>query len=561
MHVLSSLFKANKSTKWLAAVSILAALSFGGCQVADVKPTAGAFASLRVMNFAPLPAGNVDVYWYKPESVPDPSKLRLQDANVHSLMYGGGAIYTDGIEAAAGGTRYHYRVTVANAPEKLDVEGDMLLMPGTNYTLIIIQDPASQLFSARVITDAKDAKVQNTADPSSTFVRLMNLQRGSGKIILHVNDPISGEVIGRLHDQDGIDFDSVSDYYAFKTAPDTSYTFYLTPLGSSQILARLTYQTYTKGDYFTLVYAGDPARVPGDLSNFDTGQAKVDQIRLRVFPDNNVGADQTNPLDSAFRYNVINGVFPVGGNGYIDGQTALGITVNGEAVPYRHNFTMWPVDMFTPSGSNPLLIRQKDGLYDSVWNVHFLSTNIPTHTIEVKGTAVDNAGKTHQVFSLSGTTGINQTLLNADTTLSFLLLNGNVDPAKGVKPYTVGIPNSVSSDSVTIVFVSGISLPVGGTPPAATFHLVAGAGATTYDTRRLAVGTSENVTIGKDDAASITITDDIGKPGVGSEYKQNINTVHFSAEAGGIYEVVSAGVRPEILQDGTRILVIQTNKK
>src|SRR5690349_12548646 len=104
MHVLSS----RILPKWLFVLASIAAIGFVGCEPKTVEPGAQVFASLRVMDFAPAPAANVDVYWWADgQSAPTTTR----DANIHNLGYGGGAVYTNGIKAAVNGTKYHYRVT------------------------------------------------------------------------------------------------------------------------------------------------------------------------------------------------------------------------------------------------------------------------------------------------------------------------------------------------------------------------------------------------------------------------------------------------------------------
>jgi hypothetical protein len=554
--------KQNMS-KWLMSMTAVVALAFAGCQASTPPVNPSLMASLRVMDFAPSPASNVDVYWYQSttKAVDLATPLTKVQANIHNLGYGGGAVYTDGIPAAAGGTQYHYVVTRVNSPSAIETEGNVTLYPGQNNTVVITAAPSGPgvQFSSFPLADAKAGKVSNTADASSAFVRLMNMQPGSGKLVLRLNDPVTGEVIGSIGGTPGVDYTQVSDYYAIKTAQDTSFALFLTPVGSSNSIAQLSYQTYTAGSYFTIVYSGDTSRIPGELDRRtpqDSSQASSDRIRLRVFPDDNIGADQTNPVDSAFRYNIINGVFVAGG--YAPGVNSLGFTVNGDANPNRHNFTVWPVDMFGAGGSNPHLLS--DG---ATWDIHFQSTNIPSHPVDFTGGYVDGAGAAHTLFSKTDKNGIDNSQFNANATISFLVTNGNVDPKKAVTVNLIPIPTQVSSDSVTLVFVSGISLPIGATDPKSTFHMTSTGGAT-YDTRTLTAGTGvETTTLKASDLGdAMTINADIG---IGAKQIPNEGPVTFHPIPGGIYEIVSVGVRPEFNNNDTvnsnKILVILTNAK
>ncbi len=549
MHRNSSRFLSH----WLAAFSAFTLMILGGCQAPIVTPQPQLFGSIRVMNFAQRPAGNFDVYWWKDGEFTengDKGPLDPKYANIHNLSYGGGAVYTNGIEAAAGGTKYHYKLTVPNQPESFDLRGDITLFPGKSNTLLITnKTPGSLEFTSQVLDDG------GPTSNDKTFVRLINMQPNSGKVVLRVNDPIWGTpVIGS--NQQGIDFNQVSNYESLPTGQDVSFTFYLTPVSSNEILQRLTYQTFTAGNYFTIVYGGDTSRIPEELAKRttdDSAKAKLDNIRLRVFPDDNVGADQTNPIDSAFRYIVINGLYPLPNGKYAGDQSQIGITVNGEAIPYLNGFTLWPVEALSPAGASAQL--EPDGV---VWDVQYKSTLIPNNPIGVSGaTFVD--GKKHPLFDLSAINkqGIDQTQMRADTSISIIITNSDSTLQRNPStPNIVGLPASVPSDSIAFVFVGAIAYPVGGPTTKTTFHV--DAGSTSFDAGPYVTGQSSGATQNTFYLSAadnnITISDVIGvKPPLPG------TSVHFIAEPGGIYEIVSVGVRPDL--GPNKILVIRTNKQ
>src|ERR1035437_7747904 len=220
-------------------------LVLGGWQANTVDYSVQDFANVRIMNFAPLPAVNMDVYfWQDGQSRP---ALVQTNAQAKSLRYGGGAVYTTGIPAAQGGTLYHYVVCITTT-SKIDAEGTMTLAAGKKYTLIITTT-GGLAFTAHVIEDRIPPA---NADTSSTHVRFINMQLGSPKLSVRVNDATTGAVIDMVNGSHGVAFNNNSDYVALKTATDTSFAFFVTQTGNpaTGVIARLTDQTFTPGNFY-----------------------------------------------------------------------------------------------------------------------------------------------------------------------------------------------------------------------------------------------------------------------------------------------------------------------
>ncbi len=536
----------------LAPATVL--LVLGGCQASVVDYQVQNFANIRVMNFAQLPAVNMDVYWY----IEGTTRPTLVQANAQAidLRYGAGAVYTTGIPASPGGTLYHY-IACVTTTQKIDVEGTMLIYPADpvgnthsgKYTLIITTNPWPT-FTARAIEDDVQPAGADTAKHPA-YVRFINMQPGSPKLSVRVNDAVNGDVIDMVNGTHGVDFNYSSDYVPLTTVTDTSFSFFVTQTGSGNALplARLSDQTFTAKNYYTLIYAGDPARMPRDTEAIDTAQAPLDNYRLRAFDDNYIGNDQSAPLQPAFRYNIVNGLVPTS-NGYFNGFTKLGFTVNGENLRGHNNFTFWPVSPLTPAGSG--YIQAPDG----TWEVHFASTSIPIHKIGISASATDDNGKNaHLMFDLNDNNklGFDETKIKSDTAISFVFVQADSTLKNPPGLIGIGIPNFSYPDSVILVFVSDIQLPVGSNRYSNFTPTVGGVAYAAF--RPLPPGNANTLVVAApagSGAVSIGVANSVG---LGTKVIPGGST-SFSAQPGGIYEIVSVGTR-----DNNQILVMHLNGK
>lgn len=536
----------------LAPATVL--LVLGGCQASVVDYQVQNFANIRVMNFAQLPAVNMDVYWY----IEGTTRPTLVQANAQAidLRYGAGAVYTTGIPASPGGTLYHY-IACVTTTQKIDVEGTMLIYPADpvgnthsgKYTLIITTNPWPT-FTARAIEDDVQPAGADTAKHPA-YVRFINMQPGSPKLSVRVNDAVNGDVIDMVNGTHGVDFNYSSDYVPLTTVTDTSFSFFVTQTGSGNALplARLSDQTFTAKNYYTLIYAGDPARMPRDTEAIDTAQAPLDNYRLRAFDDNYIGNDQSAPLQPAFRYNIVNGLVPTS-NGYFNGFTKLGFTVNGENLRGHNNFTFWPVNPLTPAGSGYV----QPGLpSDSIWEVHFASTSIPIHKIGISASATDDNGKNaHLMFDLNDNNklGFDETKIKSDTAISFVFVQADSTLKNPPGLIGIGIPNYSYSDSVILILVSDVQLPVGSARYTNFYTTIPNVpGDTAY--KGLPPGNSK-ILIVPATSTPIVISTTIG---LGNKAVPGA-TKSFAVLAGGIYEVVSVGT-----QTNSSILVMHLNGK
>ncbi|MDP4199632.1 MAG: hypothetical protein Q8922_03415 [Bacteroidota bacterium] len=512
--------------KTLFFAPALCLLIMAGCQAGTVDVQPQEFANIRVMNFAPWPASSMDVYWWQ-YGENHPALPQSQN-----LRYGGGAVYTTGILASTSGTVYHYDVTPATHPEKHDIPGDptMTIVGGKKYTLMITTVNGN--FTTRLIPDRV---VSGTFDSSKAYVRFINMQPGTPNLSMRVNDPSFGDVIDMVNGSHGVAFNANSDYVPLKTVLDTSFSFYVIQTGNATagVLARLTDQTFTGGNFYTLIYAGDPARLPTDTATTDTAQAPLDNFRLRAFDDNNLGNDQTAPLQPAFRYNVVNGIVPPA-SGYYNGDTKLGFVINGETFTERDNFTFWPVPALTPAGSGFNMVDPTN----SLWEVNFASTSIPSHKVGLSASATDDAGKNaHLLFDLNDNNklGFDETKLSSDTSISFVFYNGDSTMKANPRYAAIGIPNYSYPDSIILVFVSAVGYPVGGTKPYTSFYTsISGLPDMSFLSK---VPGMSNIVVIPAANNQITVTDSVGK--VGAAVAGSSST--FTAAPGGIYEIVSVG--------------------
>ena len=263
------------------AATIAASIVASGCVSPTIQYQVTQTASLRVMNFAPNCTSPMDGYW-APGKLGGPLPSH-KAANFLDLPYGAASVYTTSIPIGANGTPYLVDITPTRDTTKHDIPGGVpiTLMPSGKYSIVITHDTA--------VTSNFLYTILNDGGPSSTtqtFVRFMNLQPGVGSLSVRVNDPASGDVITPAG---GEKFNNCTPYLALKTALDTSFAFFVTDT-SNRIIAKLTYQTFVAGSYYTLIYGGDLCNT--QINNpADTVNDAVATLLLRVLDDNQNGAD------------------------------------------------------------------------------------------------------------------------------------------------------------------------------------------------------------------------------------------------------------------------------
>jgi len=523
--------------KFLTVAAVAALIAASGCVSPTVQYQVMQTATLRIMNFAPNCTSPMDVYW-GPASQPVSNKAAM----IYDLKYGAASVYTTSIPVSAKGTPYLVVVRPTRDTVSSDIKVPITLMPSGKYSIVITRDPNNPAnFISTVLTD--DVPPSGADPTKNTFVRFMNLQPNVGSLSVRVNDPFTGVAITSSAQA----FDGFTPYVPLKTAQDTSFAFYVTN-ATNQIVARLSYQTFVAGNYYTLVYAGDLCNTPFD-NPADTVNDANDTLRLRTFDDNDNGADQTNPPVATYRYNIINAITPANGALF----SSVGYIVNGADFPQFNNYSIPPIPVDQAGGSWAGFSTS-----DNVWNVYYQSAVIPPPPallVPVVAFGLDaNGNSVGQLLSASMTeSGIYDTAIAPNHSVSFIFydtIGAKPSTSAGTKSLAFSVPDQSYPDSVTMIFVPGVyynksapsaslfywqapsgSAPVGlkwnGSSGASTGNI--GRTGKPYNRVPLAPGTTEQ----------ITITDSLY--GTGPNGRIPLPGQTFTAHAGGIYEIISVG--------------------
>lgn len=515
----------------IAAVAGVVALS--GCQSDPVSLTVRDFASIRVLNFLQsdmstgMPSVPIDVYINRNGETPD----TLATAN--NLSFGQASVYENNLTADAGGTSYDLTVRYTHSKSGSLITKTVTVLPGHRYSYVIFSTPNAPNQPTQIFVEDADVP----ADTNHTYVRFLNVQSdangGPNPLTLRINDPVFGEVVG-----DGITFMNKSNYLALTTKNDSAYTLFVTPQGSSTILARLGFQSFAPGTYHTVVYAGDPLRV----APYDTTGNPADSLRIRVYDDNTAGNDETFPIPLTFRYNIVNGLVPT-----VVPYDKIGFLVNNEGVPEFNNFTFPAVPQF---GTAPAYSTTSDGVLQTPY-----ANSILTDAIDLKAFVVDASGnKGQQIFDIHAQRKIlNNYTITSDMPVSIIINDtvnnkGVADSAK-VKQIVVPLPDQAYPDSIRFVIINGISREKGvattklyakfsiNGAPEPVLSSGSGAAPGRYDTYDIPATSNQQVTISTD------IPNGSNSP-----------SMTFNAVPGAIYEVVLLG-----LKDNAHLTIIRLN--
>ncbi len=534
-----------------------------GCKAPTVDYQISQFATLRVMNFATTcgtsisSSGDVspmDAYFFPA------NQSRSAVPNVLNLSYGQASVYSNLLPSTLDSI-----VVTPHLIQTVDLRTTLMLAPPSSantgkYSFLITVDPNSGQFVHTLIQDG----VMNP-DTNFAYVRFINLQPNTGRLTMHVNNPATGDLI------DTASYGTVSRYVPIRTKLDTSFAFIVTN-SSNQIVTTLAYQTFTGANCYTLVYSGD---LCGTLAA-NPGDSLVhlaDTLRLRAFDDNSLGNDLTNPVLQTFRYNIINDIVPTlyPYDSSHPNANVVGFQINGAAFPEFYGFSIPPVPVYQGGGEN------FTGLASGAYDVNYQSAVVPNPLV-VQGFATDNAGSFQKLLFTAGNTTaapLSETNLlkpsNNNLPWSIMFYDTVPTPFQvdtGLLSHDLSnsshyaimqMPNISYADSVTLVLVAGIVpvKPNAGAPSNYTLFYIqpnsgnlvqgplnAGGGQSTASSPKviqlpLSPGTTEN----------IVVADSIGNGKGSANTRVGGSTTNFTAQAGGIYEIVSMGtkVNPQIL--------------
>jgi Domain of unknown function (DUF4397) len=543
----------------ILAVFFIAAFVVNGCKAPSVGYQVAQFSSMRVMDFAPFygsncsPTSPMDAYWYPV------GQNRSTLANAYGLTYGAASVYTNLIQPG----NYNVLVTPHLISDSTDVKAAITLAPNQKYTLVVTRASSGQ-FGDTLIQDG----ATNPA-PNLTYVRFMNLQPDAGPLTVRVNDPMTGDLINTSPEA----FNQVSAYVPLQTALDTSYAFFVTN-AANQTIARLSYQTFVGGNSYTLVYAGDLCETLKE-SLADSTKSAIDTLRLRAFDDNSLGNDLTNPISPTFRYNIVNDIIPYGSNGYsssYSSDTSIGFLLNGGGFPEYYNFSIPPISAY-----------QGGGVYTSptssgALEVNYQSAVVPT-TLVIEGFATNGSGTNQQELFNAGTeTKLNESILLLDTNYNkpFTILFYDTvtslpdtilsNELSGTSHYAlIPVTDQSVDTAVTIEFIAGIVAT--GTNKAAAnnyslFYVSPDGGGQVYTAasnalKGLASGKASGappqvplrIPVAAGGTIQLDVMDSIGEGLNAASVRIPGNKTSFTAQAGGIYEIISVGskLNPKLL--------------
>jgi hypothetical protein len=523
------------------------AILLNGCQPPSVGYQVQQFAQIRVMNFAENCNVPIDVYWYADGQTPDSL------ANIYKLAYGQASVYYTSLPTGANGTVYHIYARQT---------GQITLQPGQKYTWIFSHTQANNNtdYTSELISD----EPQQTSN--NTFIRFINMQPDAPKLALHVNDP-SGTEIG----SGGQDYLAYTPYVALTTALDTTFTLFVTPETGSSIISRLSDQTFAPGSYYTIVYSGDLCLT--QLNNLaDTVNNKSDTLRIRVFDDNISGADLSNPPAPSFRFNIVNGYIPTSVAYGPVPDTALGFVVNGQTFPEHQNFTLNPVGAFGVASA----FTGDAGGDNGATDVYFLSTALP-NPLDIKSYVTDPSSGTiyRTLTDFNAPLTVNGRPLVSDASYSIVIADTvPVNPPAGVSTskdiFTIPVPDQSDPGAAKFVFVAG-QTPTKGqitTKNYAVFwYDINGGGDNPVpginkgeSGSQTGLGYDSSVSIQMSAPTQITIKDSVGALANNNRVAASDNGKTFTAEPGGIYEVVILGQKGTD-GSGLKTLILRVNPK
>ena len=397
------------------------------------------------------------------------------------------------------------------------------------------------------------------------YVRFINMQPNTSGLSVRANDPVTGELINSTP----LSFQQVGQYATLQTNLDTSYAFFVIN-SAGQILARLSYQTFTGGNCYTLVYAGDLCETRY-TSVADSTESALDTIRLRAFDDNSLGNDLTNPIQPSFRFNIVNDIIPTSAPApsysftYTD-DTDIGFIVDGQTFPEFYNFTVPPIPAYQGGGENVASYEPGGAL-----QVNYQSLLTPT-ALNFQGYATNGSGSTQQAlfnvgntsFTLSeGSSTSTNIPNNPNKPFTFLLYDtlpdnastppADLDSVLSGKFSTILVPDTSDPNDAILLFINGVieyHPNTSATLNYTVFYATNTGTGTTYApstqiSAGFAPGTSKelSVPITAGGSQSFMITDSIGnKPGTGGNRVLG-NSTQVTLQAGGIYGVVAEGVK------------------
>lgn len=269
---------------------LLSGAFFTSCEDTATIPEATFFGQVRVMNFA-VCAGieSYDVYLY-PENGPADTI-----AKALGLAYGISTPYITNLSTNKGAGQ-NYTLVVRGAGSKAGdlIKTTITVKPNDKWSFVILSLAGNDL-EYKLISD-------NPTSPTAAneaYFRFMNTMPGDdpGPIMIRIDDPVNGQQLT----SGPIAYKDISDYVGFKTATDTTLTFYAVK-SDGTVLGRLAGVSLEGGSYITMTWGGNCKYRPQEEGVL----VRDDSNRIRLFGDSDLGNDVTIPVPQTMRINYVN---------------------------------------------------------------------------------------------------------------------------------------------------------------------------------------------------------------------------------------------------------------
>jgi len=329
---------------------LLSGAFFSGCEDTATIPAPTFFGQIRIMNFSVCAsARSYDVYLY-PENGPVDTI-----AIAPGLAYGISTSYITNLATNKGaGQMYILKVRPAGDKSKDLISTTIMINQNDKWSFVIFSEVGEGKPEFKLIND----KPTPPTEANKAYFRFMNTMPGGdpGPIMIRIDDPLSGEKLTT----DPINYKDISNYVGFKTATDSTLTFYAVKEDGT-VLGRLAGVALEGGSYQTLTWAGNCA--PSYRTQPDGTLVRDDSNRIRRFVDSEDGNDATIPVPQTMRINFVNAVVNGPNMAESDPRYAalhydqLGVVIDNDTrfnFPSMTPFSVGPAPTFTeglPNGS------------------------------------------------------------------------------------------------------------------------------------------------------------------------------------------------------------------
>ena len=354
---------------------LLSGAFFTGCEDTATIPEATFFGQIRIMNFAVCASSrSYDVYLY-PENAPvDTTAIAL------GLAYGISTPYITNLGTNKGaGQNYILKVRPAGDKSKDLISTTVMVKPNDKWSFVVFSEVGDGIPEFKLIND----NPTTPTDANQAYFRFINTMPGDdpGPIMIRINDPVNGQQLT----VNPINYKDISDYEGFKTATDTTLTFYALK-NDGTVLGRLAGVSLEGGSYITMTWGGN---CPKSYRPQEVGSLVRDASnRIRLFGDSDLGNDITIPVPQTMRINYVNALVNISLS-ESDPRFAglfyqqLGVVIDNDT---RYNFPN-----MTPFSVGPAPVKSQDLGNGSMYFENYPIAFPLNDAVNVKGFKMDPA--------------------------------------------------------------------------------------------------------------------------------------------------------------------------